>query len=103
MNDNQSIAETLASALWDVSALQHGMFTPPQFRELCEKTILDRLNGTHVKMRHVEEGETVQDGDLIKQRFILDLKWPVRIYGEPSVVGKTQYCHKGQYFRPIQS
>lgn len=31
--------ERLAAALWDCSALRHGMFTPPEFRRMCEEVL----------------------------------------------------------------
>ena len=37
LRDWTSLESRLASHLWDVSALRHGMFTPPQFSDLCEQ------------------------------------------------------------------
>ena len=42
--DNETLASRLASALWDNSTLRHGLFTPPQFRKICERVLTDELN-----------------------------------------------------------
>lgn len=34
------VANDLASHLWNSSTLRHGMFTPPQFRELCRQALI---------------------------------------------------------------
>ena len=36
----------LSSALWNCSTLRHGMFTPPEFRRICERVITDALTET---------------------------------------------------------
>src|SRR6478609_5447378 len=38
--------ERLASALWNVEKLRHGLFTPMQFRELVEETLRRELSTT---------------------------------------------------------
>lgn len=46
MADNFSklTPETIASALWNVSKLRHGMFTPMQFRQLCEDVLTSEMS-----------------------------------------------------------
>ena len=41
---NDGLASRLASALWECSTLRHGMFTPPEFRKICERVISDFLS-----------------------------------------------------------
>lgn len=43
-NPDETLAGLLASALWNNSTLRHGMFTPPQFRKICERVIAEELN-----------------------------------------------------------
>jgi hypothetical protein len=38
------LAADLANALWETSALRHGLFTPVQFRSICERVIARRLH-----------------------------------------------------------
>jgi predicted PP-loop superfamily ATPase len=104
MSYQSSIASELASALWNCSTLRHGMFTPHQFRKLCEKIILERILDQNVKTRVVEKGESLESGDLVKEKVIMDLKLPCFFSSnEPKpVVGTTSHCYEGQYFRPIQ-
>jgi hypothetical protein len=40
----KELVEYLAGSLWEWSALRHGMFTPPEFRELCERNLKEALN-----------------------------------------------------------
>lgn len=37
--DWTSLESRIASHLWNISALRHGLFSPPQFSDLCEKAI----------------------------------------------------------------
>lgn len=38
-----ALASRLAARLWECSTLRHGMFTPPEFRRLCQDLILEEL------------------------------------------------------------
>lgn len=39
----EELAEYLADSLWEVSALRHGLFTPPKFRDICKRVIAEKL------------------------------------------------------------
>ena len=106
MTPQERLASELASALWNSSTLRHGMFTPPEFRRLCEATILRRLNGQHQESRIVEKGEALKEGDWVKERYILNDVWmPIKgpMPDTPLIVGSTPMCYHGQYRRPVQS
>lgn len=102
---HERIASELASALWEISNLRHGMFTPPEFRDLCETAILRRLNGQHQESRIVENGEALKEGDWVKEKVVLDTWLPITgpMPDKELIVGSTPFCYRGQYRRPIQS
>jgi hypothetical protein len=102
MNQKEAIARQLASELWRSSTLRHGMFTPPDFFGLCYDVIINRLEGKHISMRAVENGEAIQEGDLVKETIPLETFMPCRVDPKhPAIVGETKWCVHGQYFRPI--
>jgi hypothetical protein len=105
MDRKEHLASELASALWNVSTLRHGMFTPPEFSRLCKEVILRRLNAQHQESRVVENGEVLMEGDWVKENYILDLWMPVNDIpaDKELIVGSTPFCYRGQYRRPIQS
>jgi len=41
--DATELAGRLSAKLWECSTLRHGMFTPPEFRRICETVIRDEL------------------------------------------------------------
>lgn len=103
--NNERLASELASELWNNSTLRHGMFTPPEFRKLCEEIIVKRLDAKHVETRIVKDEETLEEGDLIHTVLMIDTWMPTAHYPEdpPSVVGMTKFCKEGCYRRPISS
>jgi hypothetical protein len=40
---HERLPKDLASALWERSALRHGLFTPVQFSGMCERAISDHI------------------------------------------------------------
>lgn len=51
LRDWASLESRIASALWNVSKLRHGMFTPPQFSDLCEQTIRQFFQSDEQKLQ----------------------------------------------------
>ena len=41
--ERAALPRKLAAALWEVSTLRHGLFTPPQFQQICEEVIARAL------------------------------------------------------------
>ncbi len=46
------LAADLANALWETSVLRHGLFTPVQFRSICERVIARRLHQQNAEISH---------------------------------------------------
>jgi len=44
-----ALAKTIASALWEQSALRHGLFTPPEFPRLCLPVIRRELERASIE------------------------------------------------------
>lgn len=98
MTPQERLASELSSALWNISTLRHGMFTPPEFRRLCEEVLLRRLNHEHQQWRWLEIGEELQDGDLLPDWVDMEIWREIQLPEGACIVQANHH-----YRRPVQS
>lgn len=46
--NHADLAKGLANRLWEMSTLRHGLFTPAEFRQICESVIAGYLSNDQV-------------------------------------------------------